>query len=256
MRPISILFDIDGTLICSAGVGRTSVHAAFVEIFGVDPATVAATFVPFAGHTDTAIFRSLADALGIAPEVYDAGAGAAREAYYAHLRAAMARPDPRRRVLPGVRRLLETLGSIDAALLGLLTGNLEPGARIKLEAFGLNRFFETGGFATDDGDRRVIARHAASKVATLHGVEVPPERTIVIGDTALDVDCARANGFRSIAVATGGASRDEMATWPCDACFDDLSDVGAVMRAIGLDGSAAEPERSTSRATTDDVIRS
>jgi phosphoglycolate phosphatase-like HAD superfamily hydrolase len=160
----------------------------------------------------------------------------------------MARPDPRRRILPGVLPLLESLDATDHAVLGLLTGNLERGARIKLEAFGLNRFFETGGFSTDRHDRRAIARTAAARVAALHGIEIASERTVVIGDTALDVDCARANGFRSIAVATGGASPEEIATWPCDAHFDDLTDLESVRRAIGLPGTARGTGEAARRA--------
>ena len=179
-----------------------------------------------------------------------------RDAYFTTLRARMSRPDPRRRVYPGVRELLESLEATDDAVLGLLTGNLERGARIKLEAFGLNRFFETGGFSTNESDRRTIARIAASRIAAHHGVEIPPERTIVIGDTALDVECARANGFRSIAVATGGASVEQIATWPCDARFADLADLHAVRRAIGLSGPARGTGETIPRAESDRSVRS
>ncbi len=256
MDPTAILFDVDGTLIDAAGAGRASLHEAFVEVFGIEPASVAATSVPFAGRTDATIFRSVAIALGIPEADYDAGAGAVREAYLAALQARMARPDPRRRVYPGVRALLEALAANEDAVLGLLTGNLERGARIKLEAFDLNRYFETGGFATDDGDRREIARIAAARVAALHGLEIPPARTVVIGDTALDVDCARANGFRSIAVATGGAPAEEIARWPCDARFDDLTDLNAVWCAIGLPGPAPGAGVPAPRAGSDGSVRS
>ena len=256
MKTTAILFDIDGTLIDAAGAGRACLNVAFAEVFGVEPSLLAATAVPFAGRTDPAIFRSIADALGVAPRDYLARVDAVREAYFAALRIRMAIPDPRRRVYPGVLALLESLRASDHAAIGLLTGNLERGARIKLEAFDLNRFFPAGGFSTDDGDRRAIARIAAARVAEHHGAEIPPERTVVIGDTALDVDCARANGFRSIAVATGGASPEEIATWPCDAWFDDLADLPAVWRAIGLSEPTHGITKSIPRAESGGSIRS
>jgi phosphoglycolate phosphatase len=159
------------------------------------------------------------------------------QAYLAALQAEMARPDPRRRVLPGVRPLLERLAHRGNVHLGLLTGNVEAGARAKLAPFGLNAYFPTGGFGSDHGDRREVARHAAARVARHAGREVPPDRVVVIGDTENDVDCARANGFRAVAVLTGWCSREALASAGPDALLEDLADLEASLRALGCDGA-------------------
>jgi len=230
-----VLFDIDGTLIDAGGAGRAAIHAAFGDVFGVSAEALRSTRVPFAGRTDPVIFRSIAAALGLGDGPYHRYLDALHDAYYRRLAELLERPDPRRRVLPGVRALLDALSARPRTHVGLLTGNLERGARAKLSALGLAGYFEDGGFASDSEDRREIARIAAERIARRIGAPVSPGRTVVIGDTALDVDCARANGFRCIAVGTGGADPATMGTWPCDARFADLADVGAVLAAIDAD---------------------
>lgn len=230
-----ILFDIDGMLVDTAGAGRRAIERAFVEVFAVDAVAAKPRVVRFAGLTDLTIFRALADAVGIDPRAYESGLGDLHAAYIRELRAEMAQPDPRRRLIPGVGALLQELASRSDAVLGLLTGNLEDGARIKLEPFGLNRHFRSGGFGSDSPDRREVARTAARKLSQLHGVDFAGERVAVIGDTEHDIDCAKANGFRSIAVSSGWVEKAVLLDAAPDLIVDDLAPTAELLDALGLD---------------------
>jgi phosphoglycolate phosphatase-like HAD superfamily hydrolase len=229
-----VLFDLDGTLVTTAGAGRRALAEAFRDVFGVDSFDARTRDVEYAGRTDPAIIVDLARALGIAASRLEQSTPALYEAYYTALRREMAQPDPRRRVLPGVLALLEELSRREAVFLGLLTGNLEPGARIKLEPFGLNRFFPDGGFGTDHADRGEIARVAVEKLGRRRGIPFAPLEVWVIGDTDHDVACARANGYRAIVVYSRWVSRERLVRWRPDACFDSLEDLPAVLGALGL----------------------
>ena len=235
MRPTLILFDVDGTLIDTAGAGRRAIESAFAEIFGLDGVARRAAKVPFAGMTDLTIFRTLAEAVGIDAGEQEARRERLHQAYYRALTDEMARRDPRRRVLPGVDALLAVLRPLRGVYLGLLTGNLERGARIKLEPFGLNRYFPGGGFGSDDAERREVARRAHRKLSRLFGIPFEPAQVVVVGDTEHDVRCARANGFRAVAVDSGWVPRDELERERPDALLSDLSDLDAAMGALGLD---------------------
>jgi len=232
--PVLILFDVDGTLVDTAGAGKRAMLRAFREWFGVDALEGQAGGVRFAGMTDSRIFENLAAANGIAAPQFSAALPALRESYLAALRTEMERADPRRRVMPGVVPLLDELESRANVRLGLLTGNLEAGARIKLEPFGLNRYFPGGGFGSDHHDRREVARQAWLKMRRLTGVPFEAAQVAVVGDTEHDVDCARVNGFRAIAVESGWVSRDALEAAEPHALLSDLTDRPAVLRALGL----------------------
>lgn len=232
MQAKLILFDVDGTLIDVAGAGRRSMEGAFREVLGVDGLERAGA-VPYAGRTDPLIFASMAEACGVDLATFREREDDLVRSFVRALETEMQRPDPRRRVLPGVRALLETLEAMDGVHLGLLTGNIEAGARIKLEPFDLNRFFPAGGFASDDPDRRAIARIARGRMSELTGIVFPPEAVTVVGDTDHDVDCARANGFRAVVVDSGWVPRERLERSRPDVLLDDLGDPG-VMAALGL----------------------
>lgn len=229
-----ILFDVDGTLIDTAGAGRRAMERVFRESFGIDAAGQAAAGVRFAGMTDTRIFEALAAAAGIPASRFTAALPALFDAYLGALETEMARPDPRRRIMPGIVPLLETLANRADVRLGLLTGNLEAGARIKLEPFGLNPYFPGGGFGSDHQDRREVARLAWLKLREITGIPFPASRVVVVGDTEHDVDCARANGFQAVAVESGWISRETLAASGPNALFADLTDQAEVLRALGL----------------------
>jgi len=227
-----ILFDIDGTLVNAGGAGRRALIAAFDELFAPESLD-GAERVPFAGHTDGFIFREMGLAVGVAPESLALRREEFERTYTDALRKEMRRGDAAsRRVLPGVFPLLETLENRSDARLGLLTGNVEAGARIKLGHFDLNRFFPGGGFGDDAEDRRGVARAARDDMARRSGIAFDDRDVVVIGDTDQDVDCARFNGFRSIAVETGWASPGSLAAAAPDVLFDDLSETEAVLQAL------------------------
>jgi phosphoglycolate phosphatase len=200
-----LLFDIDGTLLLKASAAhRDAVHEALREVYGV---TVAAgTRVEAAGRTDGEIARAICLLHGVGADRFDAG----RDDFRAACVAAYARlcpPDLSAHVAPGAREVLEALAERAGVHLALLTGNFEPIARLKLERAGLGRFFEAGqgGFGSDDEDRArlpAIARRRAGGY--------PRKDTVVIGDTPLDIACARADGVRCVAVATGPFGAEDL----------------------------------------------
>jgi phosphoglycolate phosphatase-like HAD superfamily hydrolase len=233
-----VLFDLDGTLVDCAGAGRRAIETAFREVLDLPDIEVPSRRVRFEGKTDPVIVEEIARAAGVPDARLAAAEEAFRATYLRALREELSRPDPRRRVMPGARELLEALRLRPHVVTGLLTGNIEAGARAKLEPFGLNRYFASGGFSSDHKDRAEIARVARDRLARLAGCEIPPARVAVVGDTELDVRCARANGFRAIAVHSGWVTKDRLAAAGPDALFDDLTDLPAVLRALGI-GDAA-----------------
>jgi phosphoglycolate phosphatase-like HAD superfamily hydrolase len=235
--PALILFDLDGTLVDTAGAGRRAIERAFDEIFAVPAVTEKTEKIRFAGMTDSAIFNALVEAAGIDGQDYERLNGPLQESYLRHLRAVMQEHEPRRRVMPGIGPLLVELHIRDGVHLGLLTGNLEAGARIKLDPFGLNQYFPGGGFGSDHTDRREVARQAWRKLCDLTGIEFPPSQVTAIGDTERDVDCARANGFRAVAVESGWVDRETLEAARPDALFTDLTDLPAVLAALDLEPS-------------------
>ena len=229
-----VLFDLDGTLVDTGGAGRRGIERAFREVFAIEDVASASSRVRFDGKTDPRIAEEISREAGIPERAFRERLGALLETYVACLREEMQRPDPRRRILPGVRPLLETLARTPNVVVGLLTGNIEAGARAKLEPFGLNPFFPGGGFSSDHPDRSEIARLAREKLSRATGRTFAPERVCVIGDTELDVACARANGYRAVAVASGWVSRDRLEASVPDALFEDLTDIDGVMAAAGV----------------------
>ena len=234
MEPTLALFDVDGTLVDTAGSGRYAFQAAFLETFGVDPVMQTKGRVRFAGMTDPLIIEALADAGGISRDDLKTKNGSLLDSFYRHLEAETERLRGKSRVLPGVAVLLECLAVQDNLFTGLITGNLEAGARIKLEPFDLNRFFPTGGFGSDHADRREVARLAVEKMNRHHGTTVPPRRVVVIGDTEHDINCARANGYRAVVVQYDWVSKKRLLAAEPDHYLPDFTDIPQVLNALGL----------------------
>lgn len=226
-----ILFDIDGTLI-TGGAGRRSLGVAFSEVFELEPDAVdqAMRRVTFNGRTDPSIIRDVARELGFEPDRIDDAFERLIETYLRHLdRLTM---QPVGRLCPGFPELLDALERRPGVVLGLLTGNIEAGARIKLKPFDLNRWFPAGGFGSDSPDRAAIAATARRKFEVIVGHVIEPRQVLVVGDTIHDVACGRANDFRTLAVTTGGVPLDRLAAAGADLLFENLADVPAVVSAI------------------------
>jgi len=207
--PLLILFDIDGTLLSGAtGAHSEALHRALRQVHGVDAREHAAGVAP-AGRTDGEIARLLLLSAGVDARLIDERAEQVRDACCEHY-ARLCPADLSATVLPGVRALLQWLDSRDGARLSLVTGNYEPVARLKLRRAGLGAHFPSGqgAFGSDSEDRAALPPIARRR-AGHDGVPHPRERTLVIGDTPRDIACARADGVRCLAVATGafGASQ-------------------------------------------------
>lgn len=227
VEPRVLLFDVDGTLIRSGGAGSRALERAVAEAFGLGP--VKASF-SFAGGTDRAIFRRLLRECGVEP-TEDALARTVA-VYLAILEEEIAAAAAYR-VNPGIEPALEALAGRAAAhaaslAVGLGTGNVEAGARIKLARADLNRHFAFGGFGCDDEDRAALLRAGAARGAARLGAAPGACRVLVIGDTPRDVAAAHAIGARCLAVATGGATPDALAAAGADYVFDSLAAPGAL----------------------------
>lgn len=218
--PLVWLFDVDGTLVHTEGAGRAALEHAFHDVFGVERALEG---VPLAGRTDPLI---VGDALARHGRAF---ANGERERFWERAEHHLGRmlAEPRGHVLPGVVGLLDAIEAEPAHVRALLTGNMPPFAKLKLGAFGLFERFAFGAYGGDGPDRPAMARHAVSLAA--RGWGVPPSRCVVVGDTELDVDCARAAGAKVIAVATGGRTRAQLAPHAPDLLLDDLTDADAIL---------------------------
>jgi len=201
---IAILFDIDGTLIITGGAGATSWRLAFDELYGV-PADIG-QFTD-TGMTDPDVGRRTFEAvLHRQPERHEFTRLLERRLHYLHQTVA-ASDDYH--VLPGVDELLPKLIE-DDYLLGLVTGNLEAAAHIKLHRARLNRFFSFGGYGSDSTDRAELTRIALKRAALVYGEPVAPEQAIVVGDTPHDVDGAHAAGMACVGVGSHHFTVDQL----------------------------------------------
>ncbi|NBT90391.1 MAG: hydrolase [Verrucomicrobia bacterium] len=188
-----LLWDIDGTILHTGKAGETALGHAMEKLHGISRGLQG---LEIAGRTDKWIveLEKLAEEL------------------------------PRRQggLHPGILGILEEAHQRPDLVQGLLTGNIEKGARLKLSRYGVNHFFEFGAFADDSSVRNELGPHAKRRARDRHGEEFPPERIYIIGDTPHDVACARAIGAKAIAVATGSFSAEQLQACGADAVFTHL----------------------------------
>ncbi len=225
-----VLFDIDGTLLHSGGAGRRAIVTALGEQLGD-----AGAFdrVRFDGKTDPQILAELFAEAGHS-EPPEAGRIAELcQAYVALLEAELARTGHLSRMLPGVADLLDRLEEERGVLLGLLTGNLQAGAALKLRAAGIDPArFQVGAYGSDAAHRPDLPPIAVQRAASWFGREPAGAEVIILGDTPADVTCGRCVQARAVAVATGSYTVDDLREAGAYAVFQDLTDTGAVLRAI------------------------
>ena len=226
-----MFFDIDGTVLLSGGAGRAALETALIEIFGTAGQLEGYNFH---GKTDPQIALELLSAAGLpAREVRDR-LSSVWPVYLEALRRELAvrRSGGAVRLLPGVAALLAALEQSEAVVLGLLTGNIEPAARLKLRAAGVTTRFEVGAFGSDSEVRTEIARIAVERSRALEGAVNGAARVVVVGDTPADVQCARAVDGYAVAVATGRHGLADLSEAGADVVFEDFSDTAAVLDAI------------------------
>lgn len=220
-----LLFDIDGTLILSGGAGERALCAAMKARFGVDEDLKGITL---AGATDQLIARKMLEKSGL--EASAENITALLDAYLGFLKEQL--PLNQGRVLPGIVPLLEKLKGHDECVLALLTGNVVRGAELKLSHYGVWDYFEFGAFADDHHDRNELGKFAKARALEKAEEEFPPERIFVIGDTPRDIECGKAIGAKTVAIATGNYASEELAAHKPDFLFEDLSDTDAVAKAL------------------------
>ncbi len=221
-----ILFDIDGTLV-RGGPAKVAFETAMVDIFGTAGAVDS---YDFSGKTDPQIARELLEAAGLEDVVIAAGLDGLWDRYISELEAHIG--DNPMRLLPGVAHLIEALEAEPDVALGLVTGNIIRGARVKLESVGLAGSFAVGGYGSDDEIREHLPAIALERAFETWGVRFPAESAVIVGDTPRDVACGKHEGTRTVAVATGRIPRERLETTGADAVFDDFSDLASVMEAL------------------------
>jgi phosphoglycolate phosphatase len=224
--PKLVLFDVDGTLVSAGRAARESIVSALRSVLGWEGSSDGNDF---SGKTDPQILRELVlDAVG--SERFESTLGAVLDRYVEELERRL-RPEA---VLPkpGVALLLERLEAEPDVTLALLTGNIERGARMKLQPPGFNRYFPFGAFGDDSADRYRLPAIAVGRARNRTGRDFSGRSIVIIGDSVHDVACGRPLGARAIAVATGPTAPEKLAAERPDALFADFSDVDAAAEAI------------------------
>jgi phosphoglycolate phosphatase len=220
-----LLFDIDGTLIHSAGAGVQALKNTLAERFGLQD-----DFhdIEIAGMTDSGIVMSILNKHNIPTS--NENIAAFLDSYVHFLSLEL----PRRagRLLPGVLELLQRLKTRPNLVLALLTGNISRGAELKLQHYGVWHFFEFGAFADDHHDRNQLGPFARARAREKHGHVFEVSQIDVIGDTPRDIACGKAIGARTIAIATGSSSREKLSIYQPDFLFDDFSNVEEVIATL------------------------
>ncbi len=225
-----VLFDIDGTILLTAGAGRRAITAALADEVNVNEAFEQ---VRFDGKTDPQIVAELLEAAG------HSGAGDAAliqalcRRYLALLAEELRQPRSLTTLMPGIRELLDALEQAPDVVLGLLTGNMREGAGLKLAAAGIEPArFQVGAYGSDSSYRPDLPAIAARRATPHFGREPRGREVVIIGDTPADVTCGRGIEARAIGVATGAYPLTSLEEAGAHAAFLDLSDTGRVLEAI------------------------
>lgn len=226
--PTLVLFDIDGTLVRTGGAGRRAMAQACVDVFNRPPTSA----FPMAGRTDRWIAIELAVRHGFKND--DRVVRQLHQRYLAHLDRELHIDGPGKGILPGVRALLDSLANRDDVSIALLTGNLEAGARAKLEHFGLWRDFASGAFGDDHSERGQLFTVALARAAATSGRSFQAMTTVVVGDTPLDVEVAVSTGARAVGVATGEYDLATLQSSGAHTVLPNFADLGATLAAFRL----------------------
>ena len=234
MKPTVLLWDIDGTLISTAGIGRRALEGTFERRWGRSDVLQ----FPFDGMTDPLILRQGMAALGMDAAEIDREFAHTLEIYLDVLAEACVAAQSFR-IHAGIEAALALVAGRPGFSVGLGTGNVEPGARLKLAPVGLNRHFSFGGYGSDHGDRAQLIAIGADRGAARLGLPRAECRVVVIGDTPKDIAAAQAIGAESIAVATGSFTVPALAAAGATWALGNLADPLAAT--LLLEGKSARP---------------
>lgn len=224
-----VLFDIDGTLLTSEGVGRASMESALRHVFG----SRGREGYRYDGKTDRQIVREVMKLEGHEDETIDDRMDSVMDHYIGGLDERIATGSYHVRTLPGVPELLDALDERDDIVLGLLTGNIAEGARRKLRAAGVDfDRFKVSAFGSDHEHRPKLPAIARERAKNSLGLDLEGRQMFVIGDTPADIACGRELGAKAIAVATGHYSVEDLLAHHPFAVFANLSDTDRVMETI------------------------
>jgi phosphoglycolate phosphatase-like HAD superfamily hydrolase len=221
-----VLFDIDGTLLSTNGQGVRAMMAAYTAVWGRDPSQVD---YRMSGKTELGICHELLALLGFSRAEVERGLPRFWERYPQELRRHIDRETTT--VHPGVPELLRGIAAREELLPGLLTGNCEAAARVKLETAGLDGF-RLGVFGEHHEERSALPPLAVAAARERFGTEFRGKSIVIIGDTPNDILCGRAVGARTIAVGTGRIGLETLARYEPDYLFPNLADHDAVLAAI------------------------
>lgn len=222
-----VLFDIDGTILTDRGASRAAFADALQAVYGYDGDL---SRYDFSGRTDPQIAHMVLGDAGHAPEAVEAELPRLWERYLAGL-ARNATPE-RVQVMPGIRALLAELEPHPEVVLALLTGNIEPGARLKLGGPGLNDYFAFGAFGSDSADRTQLPPIAMERASAQLGRQFRGADVVIIGDSIYDVRCGVPYEATTIAVASGKTPAETLRAENPRHLFETVEDLGAVMDAI------------------------
>lgn len=221
-----VLFDIDGTLV-RGGPAKPAFRDALLRVFGT---TGPIDTHSFSGKTDPQIARELLVEAGLDAPAVDRGLPELWDAYLAGLEAGLAGHPMD--LLTGARDLVEHLAEEPDVALGLVTGNVERGAWLKLRSVGLESWFPVGGYGSDHEHRNHLPGIAVDRAQRHWGVSFQPDAVVVVGDTPRDVECGRWFGARTVAVCTGSYSAEDLAGCGAHHVLESFEDVEASVRAV------------------------
>jgi len=229
MEQLLILWDVDGTLIRAGDIAAKVFEDALASVVGEAPRER----VRMSGKTDPQIIAEYLKMMGATDEATLAAVLGQAER---DLAASEALIGEQGRVCTGVIAVLEALSADSLVTQALLTGNVVANARVKLRAFGLDRFFdfEIGAYGSDHAERDRLVPIALERAARIRSLDVDATRTWIIGDTPNDAACARAGGVHCLLVATGTYSLDELRLEEADAALPDLGDLDQVLDLLGV----------------------
>jgi phosphoglycolate phosphatase-like HAD superfamily hydrolase len=223
-----LLFDIDGTLLEPAGIGRLCCQRALEDVLGF---SVPTDGIAFAGRTDWGIVNDLLVHAGLEKPEVEANRDKVFDALARHIAAAA--PSSKMHILPGVMSLLDHLEKDSRFILGLVTGNVQKAVIHKLQAVGIDPgWFTFGAFGDEHIDRNTLPALALYRLSQMIGAQVPPERALVIGDTPHDITCAQHAGLKVLSVATGLFTMQDLAALAPDFLLEDLSDTPKVVEIL------------------------